>query len=416
MTKKDAITKMQAILIIAIIIVAAIVGAASYFLFFQKPPVTGVTLVIGADLPLTGKQAYFGEIQKIAYGMAIDDINAKGGIMVGGQKVKFKFVYYNDESDPTKATTNVVRLMTVDGAQFILGPWTTPLALPVGAYIENSEALMIAVGTGTLAWETNKYNRTFIVYQSSVDESNVVFKLLEALPNATRPKKLAIWEEDSEVGRTYAAWAEKHATETYAASGYQIVQRETFTPGSVDYSSLILHARDAGAEVVFTIATTADAARFLAQSKELGFSPKVWHLLRGAEPPEFWTTVGADGEAVLATMTGFPRLPRNDTQELANRYRQEYNKEPPPYLPVCYAAVQVLIAAIEKADSYDSEAVRQALCTLDVDTIIGRVKFNGPGHASVQVLAIQWQNGVEHIVWPPELKTADFEFPKPPWS
>lgn len=415
MKKSEAITKVQTTIIIAIVIIAAIVSGVSYYLFFRPPSKPSKEyIVLGADLPLTGKFAYFGETQKIGFELAIEDINAKGGVYVAdlGRKLKLKLIYYNDESDPTKVKTNVERLITSDNVDFIMGPWTTPLALSAGVIVESHKHLMIALGTGSLVWEEKKYNRTFIVYHSSTQESGVLFELFEALPPEIRPTKLAIWEEDSEIGRTYAEWIEKHVEEY---GHYEIVYREIFTPGAVDYSSMILKTKEANPEVVFAMCSTTDAVTFLRQSKELGFCPKLYQLQRGGEPAEFWELAGEDAEAVVVTMTGFPYLPIAETQSITQRYKQMYGKEPSPYLPVCYAAVQVLVAAIEKAGTLDRDKVREALTTLEVDTVAGRVEFSGPGHAHVKALVIQWQNGAQQVVWPPELKTAEFEYPKPSW-
>ncbi|MEM3162748.1 MAG: ABC transporter substrate-binding protein, partial [Candidatus Bathyarchaeia archaeon] len=110
MSGTNALTKMQATIIAVIIIIAAIAGVV-YYVYYQAP-VGKDKILIGASLSMSGTFAYYGELMKAGFEFAIEDINAAGGVYVKeyGRKLPLELITYNDESDPTKATSNVERL------------------------------------------------------------------------------------------------------------------------------------------------------------------------------------------------------------------------------------------------------------------------------------------------------------------
>ena len=137
---------------------------------------------------------------------------------------------------------------------------------------------------------------------------------------------------------------------------------------------------------------------------------------------EFWNLLGVLGaQGVIGSFTGHPLLNISKNLELTNRYKAKYGETPGVNVPSGYAAVQVLAAAIEKAGTLDQNKVRETLCTIEVDTVVGKLKFAGPGHcdplvrsgAYLEQIVFQWQNGKQEIVWPPKYATATFIYPRP---
>jgi hypothetical protein len=81
-----------------------------------------------------------------------------------------------------------------------------------------------------------------------------------------------------------------------------------------------------------------------------------------------------------------------------------------------YACVQLLAAAIEKAGSLEPAAVRDAMAASDMDTVIGHVTFNADGTGNVLNPMVQWQNGVTHLVYPPDQASTGILYPAPPFG
>ncbi|MEM2294576.1 MAG: amino acid ABC transporter substrate-binding protein [Candidatus Bathyarchaeia archaeon] len=415
----SAITKLQAVIIALMIIAAAVAGASvTYYLVSRAP--RKETIKLGFSMPLSGPHAYNGEMVKRGYEFAIEDINNAGGIYVReyGRKLKIEYVYYNDESDSTKARTNAEKLITVDKVDFLLGPFATPIVFAVATVAEQYQVVHVATGSGSLLFEQNKYNWTFLPFHTELHNALTIFKCLnETLPPGEH--KIALWWEDTTLGATFSD-AMKNAI-TQFTGRFTIVVEEKYTPGQASYATMILRTKEASPDMVFAIPSTTDAVTLLRESKELGFLPKVVYLQRAAEPYGFWNLVGTDAQGVIQPFTGHPLLPIEKNLNLTERYKNRHGVMPGVNVPSGYAAVQVLAAAIEKAGTLDKYKVREALLTLEVDTVVGKIRFAGPGHsdplvrpgAYLEQIVFQWQNGEQKIVWPPKYATSTFIYPKP---
>jgi len=426
--KGKALTRLQAAIVAVVVVVVVVAAVAYYYTTLPAPspaptptpapspapspaPAPAPTptkeyILVGASIPLSGGLAYNGEEEKAGLEMAIEDINAKGGVYVAtlGKRLPIKLIYYDDGTDPTKSKSNAERLVTVDGVDFLVGDFGTTQVFAVATVAEQYQVPYIPIGTGSIIYEQKKYNWTFIPFHTEWTVLEPIFKLLSELPSDVRPTKIAIWQEDTTIGADNAA-AVKYWVEKYSPM-FTIVLHEKYTPRQADYSSLILKTKEARAEIVFAVPTVTDAVTLIRQSKELGFFPKLFAFQRAAEPADFWKLLGEDAQGVIAGVPGHPKLPIKKTQEVVEKYRSKYGKEPGLVVCPAYAIIEILAAAIEKAGTLDRNKVREALCTLELDTVIGHVKFNGPGHATVEVIAYQWQNGKQEIVYPPKYATA----------
>ena len=410
---RKALTKIQAV-VIAIIIIVAVVGAVGYYLLTPKAPAKEY-IVLGASICLSGPLGHLGETEKAGYEFAIEDINAQGGIYVKeyGRRIPVKLVVYDDESDPTKAKANAEKLLTVDRVDFLLTSWGTPMVLAAATVAEAHKVPIVGPGSASTVYEKKGFKYAFIVFHTEYKAIPNYFEMFEkVLPADKRPYKVAIWQEDTILGKDYATAV---AESVKKFPGYKVVLHEVYTPRSTDYSTMILKTKEANPDIIFSVPTTTDAIVLLRQSKDLGFSPKLFNLNRACEPYEFWESLGEDAQATVAHMTGHPLLPIPKNLELTERYKKKFGTMPSTGLPAAYAAVQVLAAAIEKAGSLDKEKVREALSNISVDTVIGKVTFKGPGHAEVPIVIMQWQNGKQEIIWPEEFATAKLMYPKPAW-
>jgi branched-chain amino acid transport system substrate-binding protein len=97
-------------------------------------------------------------------------------------------------------------------------------------------------------------------------------------------------------------------------------------------------------------------------------------------------------------------------------FEAEYGRPADILTGPAYACVQTIAAAIEKAGTLDTAAVRDAMAATDMDTVIGHVTFNEDGTGNVLNPLVQWQNGETHLVWPPEQASTEILYPAPPFG
>ena len=210
------------------------------------------------------------------------------------------------------------------------------------------------------------------------------------------------------MGSGWEAIANKH--------GYQIVASGEYTPGSKDFSDLILKAKSAGAETVLSLPSPPDGVTIVKQMKELDFSPKVNMFIRAADPPVWSQNLGKDGDYVLLSPGWHFAAKYPKVQELNEAHQKLFNRPADPIVGPSYACIQILADAIGRAGSLDRDKIRDAIAATNMTTVIGPVRFRSDGTGEVKVFFQQWLKGKQELVWPKEFATAPFGYPAPAFS
>jgi branched-chain amino acid transport system substrate-binding protein len=140
---------------IAAVVIAVLLSAGVVFAGGQKAPAAPEVIKIGASVSLTGNLARFGNMVKNGYELWADQVNAKGGIDVGGKKLPVKIIYYDDQSDNQTSAKLTEKLITEDKVQFLLGPFGSGPTFATTAIAEKYNIITMA----TLANATNIYDR-----------------------------------------------------------------------------------------------------------------------------------------------------------------------------------------------------------------------------------------------------------------
>ncbi|HEX9584141.1 MAG TPA: ABC transporter substrate-binding protein, partial [Gammaproteobacteria bacterium] len=124
----------------------AAVGVAALGLALSGPArakVEGDTIILGSAISLTGKYSTNGIHAKNGYDLAVERINAKGGVTVGGKSYKLRVVYYDDESTPARGAQLVERLIKQDDVKYMLGPYSSGLTKAVAPVTEKYKIPMV---------------------------------------------------------------------------------------------------------------------------------------------------------------------------------------------------------------------------------------------------------------------------------
>jgi branched-chain amino acid transport system substrate-binding protein len=373
-------------------------------------------IVIGSVLGLTGSLAYFGFETKWAYERAVKAVNERGGIYLReyGTKLPVKLIIYDDKSDPTARVSLVEKLITVDKVDAILGSVGTTFALAAAPVIEKYKVPCVSSGVASVKLHEQGYKyAAFTNFFLSYDQFLVFFKAWETLPEAERPKTVAIWEEATEHGKENADYMEKYSKEY----GYKILLREKYPPGS-DFTDLIAKTKALNPDVVLGLPTGTDAINMIRQAKELNFCPKMWAMSYGTTMASFQQELKEDAEYVCGAYSYHTSLPFSVNAQIVWEYRKETGIEP-TLLGCWYASAEILFDAIERAGSLDKDAIREALLKTDLMTTMGRVAFEPDGRLKDSwklTYLLQWQHGKLEVVWPPEVATSKLWYPTPPWD
>jgi branched-chain amino acid transport system substrate-binding protein len=372
------------------------------------PPLPA-TIKIGAVIPITGRYAAGGAQVKNGYELAVEDINNAGGVDIGGTKVPLELITLDDESDPAKTVQSLETLYSSDNVVAYLGGFGSDLHAAAAGIAEKNKVPYIGVAFALYKVHQQGFKYLFSPFPKSPALSVATFDMLDSL--SPKPTKVAIFAEKTdwgaELGGLWTAEANKR--------GYSITTYE-YAPGTTDFSSIVLPAKDSGAEVVLALPSPPDGLALAKQIKELNFNAKAYVFVRAADGPAWGQNLGKDGDGFMLMPGWNNALKFDGVADMATRYQAKFNAPAAATTGPAYAAVQILADAIHRAGSLDRDAIRDAIAATNMNTIIGPVTFNADGTAPVLTVINQWQDGKQVLVWPPDQAVGQVQYPATPWK
>src|SRR5262247_3312486 len=369
------------------------------------------SIKVGAVVPLTGRYGPGGAQVRAGYEIAVEQINAAGGVTMGGKKVPLELVLLDDESN---ATNTVARLETLasQNVAVYLGGAGSDLHAAAASVAEKNKIPYLGIAFALHKIHEQGFRYLFSPFFKSPDIGPFTAELLKTIPAGERPKTAAIFQEKTDWGREMTTtW-----TDAGKEAGYAVAVVGEYAPGAKDFSDLILKAKGAGADLVLGLPTPPDGMTIVKQMKELGYSPKMTILVRAPDPPIWTKNLGKDGDFVLLAPGWHNAVKAPGVKELNEANQKKLGRPADPLTGPAYACVQILSAAIGRAGSLDRDKVRDAIAATDMTTVIGPVKFRTDGTAIVNSVFLQWLNGKQELVFPKDAATAPLGYPAPPFA
>ena len=366
---------------------------------------------LGAVVPLTGRYANGGAQVRAGYEFAVEDTNARGGVQVGSGRVPLEVTIVDDESDPTK-TVSRLEALSAQGVVALLGGFGSDLHAAAAAVAEKNRIPYCGVAFALHAIHERGFRFIFSPFPKSPELASETYRFLNAsIPADQRPRRVAIFQERTDWGRELGdIW-----TARSRENGYQIVLRAEYTPLSRDLSDLTLRAKNAGAEAVFSVPTPPDGITLIRQMKELDFTPKVIIMIRAADAVGWAQALGKDGDDVLLAPGWHHALRFPGVEELNAKHERRFGRPADVIVGPAYACVQIVANAIARAGKPDPGAIRDAMATTSLQTVIGPVRFRPDGTGIVPTVFVQWQAGKQELVWPKDLGAGRLVYPAPRW-
>jgi branched-chain amino acid transport system substrate-binding protein len=370
------------------------------------------TIKVGAVVPLTGRYAALGAQVRAGYEIAVQQVNAAGGVTIGGKKMPIELTLLDDESDPTKTVARLETLATQAVVAYLGGAGSDLHAAAASIGDKNKiPYLGIAFALHSIHKQGLRY--LFSPFPKSPDLTRESFVFLDGLiPAAQRPRKVALILERTDWGKEMGSLWESFAKQ----NKYDVVASGEYAPGAKDFSDLILRAKAAGAEAVFTVPSPPDGMTMVKQMKELDFSPKASVFIRASDPPVWFQNLGKDGDYVLLSPGWHYAARYPKVTELNEAYQKLFKRPADPLVGPSYACIQILADALPRAGALDRDKLRDAIAATNMTTVVGPVRFRSDGTGEVTVFFQQWLKGKQELIWPKEFATAQLGYPAPPFS
>jgi branched-chain amino acid transport system substrate-binding protein len=383
------------------------------FLFFvsviASPVLAADNFDLTIPLPLTGKQAKFGEIMKRSYEIAVEEINAKGGVK--GKKIALSFE--DSTGKPETARAIVEKLIDVKKQPVIVGEYTSSCAKAVAAVAEERKTpyLVVASADDAITQQNYKY-----VFRQNQVNAHYADAFVSFLKEVVKPKTIAILYESSAFGTSGSEVMEKDAK----TLGINVVLKEKFETGAIDFKPLLSKVKAAQPEVVYTVSYANEAQLIMKQAKELRIDTKLYAGgAAGFAIPEFVDGAKDAAEYVVSATLWTPQVKYPGAKEFADKYKAKHGDYPSYHGASAYSAMYVTADALKRAKSWTADAIRDALKATNMTVAFGPVKFEDKeGYQNqnfTDTLAIQVQKGEFETIWPKSQASKPHIFPVPSW-
>ncbi|HWP35006.1 MAG TPA: amino acid ABC transporter substrate-binding protein [Thermodesulfobacteriota bacterium] len=388
------------------VLVAAALAAASGPL-----SAAAQTIKVGAVVPLTGRYGAGGAQVRAGYEIAVEHVNAAGGVRVGDRRLPLELILLDDESDATKTVARLESL-AAQGVVAYLGGFGSDLHAAAASVAEKNRIPYLGVAFALRKIHQQGFRYLFSPFWKSPDIGEQLVALFGSLPAGNRPRTVAIFQEKTDWGAEMAAAWLANAK----AAGYEVVAHAEYAPGAKDFSDMILKAKGARADAVFAVPTPPDGMTMVRQMRELDYNPKLLLLIRAPDAPVWSKNLGKDGDYVLLAPGWHHAVKAPGVRELNEAHTKRFGRPADPITGPAYACVQILADAIARAGQLDREKIRAAIAATNLTTVIGPVRFRPDGTGIVQSVFVQWIDGNQELVWPKESATAPLVYPAPPFA
>lgn len=370
---------------------------------------------LGSSISLTGGFGSLGNMILPGYQIAVEDINAAGGVFVAeyNKKIPLRLTHYDDASDPTKAVAKMETLNSDLKLTAYLGGGGSSMHAASAGIAEKNKIPYFGVAFALYKIHQHGYKYLFSPFPKSPQQAKDVFDILNSsIPEAERPKKIAIFTYNDDWGKELGGLWQENAKK----NGYEVVVYEENPVKPNDWSNAILKAKAAGAEILLSVPIFPDGSGMFKTMAELDWTPKFALVIRAPEGVNWGDSLKKIGDYVTIQPGWHHGAKFPGVDKLNEKYQAKYGRPADLLTGPAYACVQILAAAIEKAGTLDREKVRDAIAAIKADTVVGPVTFNADGTGNVLDPLIQWQNGKLELVWPATHATAKLLYPAPPFS
>jgi branched-chain amino acid transport system substrate-binding protein len=385
----------------------------------STPAVLAAEVKIGAIHPLTGFLARGGGQLKKGMNLAVEEINAAGGIkaLVGA---KLLILHADSQGKAEVGQAEAERLIQ-EGAVALTGCFQSNVTFNATQVAEREKVpflVTIAVADDITA---RGFKYTFRIQPAQTATIKTALQGTDYLREKTRAslKNAVYMHEDSIFGTGLARLAKDNGPK------YGIKVRDTIgysLRGLTDLTTEMARAKAMNPDILFASGYMNDGILMVRTARELDLNIKcIYGIMHGAlGEPEFSQKVGDLSEGLFSAGLHWNPV-KPEVKELIQRYEGKYS-EPFSYLAAyAYQAVYVLADALERARSTDHVAIREALANTRIEDHImpylGPITFNERGECpSAQILLMQILGGKEVPVWPEKFATSDPILPMPGWK
>lgn len=354
---------------------------------------------IGVINSLSGNFAAFGERYNTGMQVALEEINANGGI--NGEKLEL--ISQDDRSDAQSALA-AVESLNKQQVPLIIGSYASGITGPMSKVAARQKIPLIVLGSADDSITKPGSKWVFRAKHNSTIVANVYFDYFDNLRKTNGDlKKVAVMHGNG-------AWPTSVSEEGVRQAekrGYEVVGKQAYDQGTTDFRPILNKFRSASPDILLTSSYADDGIAIARQIKEVGLNTKVVAIDTASSMISFINQVGGQAENIVSAVSWSPDVKYAGTPELYQSLKAKAKEEPSFYEAEGYLALTVAADALRRAKSTDREKVREALAATDLKTAVTDVTFEDydgfTGQNPIKSIIIQIQDGKHVTVFPENL-------------
>ena len=387
------------------LVIFAVVFLATFFagsLFAQD-------VKLSIPLPLTGTNAKFGEIEKRSYEIALEEINAKGGVK--GKKIVLAFE--DSQGKPDVARSIAEKLIDVKKQPVIFGEYSSSCSKAIAAVAEERKTpyLVVTGATDDITQQNYKY-----VFRLNPTNAYYASGLMSFFKEVVKPTSIAVLYESSDFGTSGAEDMVKQAEKF----PMKVLVKEQYEKGAVDFKPILSKVKSEKPDVIYMVSYVMDASLLMRQIKELRIDAKLYAGgAAGFAIPEFIQSAGEAAEYVVTATLWSPQVVYPGAKEFAEKYKRLYKDYPSYHGAEAYSALYIIKDVLTRAKSWTPDGIRVAMKATNTVTAFGPIKFEDKAGYTNQnfmdTLVLQVIHGQFETIWPQKYATKKYVYPIPRW-
>ena len=400
--------------------VSSIAAIAMMYTTTVDARVDGDTITLGAAVSLSGKYSTNGKHTKNGYNFAVKRINDMGGVKVGGKSYKLKIKYYDDESNSGRAAQLAERLIKQDGIKYMLGPYSSGLTKAIAPVTEENKIPMVEANGASRSLFTKGYKYLFAVLSAANQYLEVAIDLAVE-KNGGKPVKIAMaFEQDA-----FSQDVRLGIVDAAKRTGSKIIIDDKLPKELNDMAATLAKVKATRPDVLVLSGHSKGALTAIRQISEMKVNVPMLAMTH-CDASKLAKQHGKKSEYALCAAQWHKTLAYKD-KFFGNgmQYDKEYNAAfgyTPPYQSAeSSAALLVWKAAFEKANSFNTEKVRDALAKTNMQTFYGNIKFSSTGQNVAKPMVLfqvrcQGKKCENKVVAPTKWASTKLVHPVPKWS
>ena len=335
-----------------------------------------ICVKIGSGAPKTGGIAHLGKDNENGVALAIQEINAKGDLLIGGKKVKLALVGEDDAGDPKQGPIVAQKLVDA-GVVGVVGHLNSGVSIPASTVYANNGLVQVSPSSTNPDY-TLKSSKTpkgaisaYRVVATDAQQGPALAKYMLAHGG----KNVAVLDDATQYGKGLA----DQVASSITACGAAVVSREAATDKTTDFKAVLTEIKAKNPDYVFWGGMDDTAATLVKQMRELGMTAKLVGA-DGACTDKFIELSGEAGKGVICSQAGMPLSQMAKGAQFNTDYEKAFpGQKVQIYSPFSYDATFAIVAAMKLANSTDPEAIAAAMPKVSFDGLIGNIAFDDKG-------------------------------------